>query len=185
MHTLFRSTTPPTHRYISHDTNSQPRCNSFHIQSNLFVRKTQEDNAFFCARYWRYRGNIKVTGPSVLSGYIKNHQKVRLNKIDAVMVWKGSAVDLVYFFTGSLFWRYDERRLKIATTKYSPFSPYPRTSSRYWHGIPFPIGGILTWRNDITYFFKNGYVYKYKYKKSSRRYNGKILKKHFIKNCRD
>ena len=137
---------------------------------------------YFSIRYWRYRGKRKVEGPTALSRYIKNHRKLRLTKIDAVMVWKGGVVDLVYFFTGNNFWRYDSKNRKIVKTK--RYSPYPKTSSRYWHKIPFPVDSILTWKNDETYFFKNGNSHRYRQNKSTRRYSGKVQRNHFIKSCR-
>ena len=137
---------------------------------------------YFSVRFWRFRGKRRIEGSSALSRYIKNHRKVQLVKIDAVMIWKGGVVDLVYFFTGDKFWRYDENNRKIMETRRT--SPYPKLSRRYWHGTPFPIDGILTWKNDVTYFFRNKNIYKYKRNKLTRRYKGARQKVHFIKSCR-
>ncbi len=137
---------------------------------------------YFSIRFWRYRGTRKVEGPRALSRYIKNDRKVQLTKVDAVMVWKGGVVLQEYFFTGTKFWRYDEKNKVIAKIKGK--SPYPKNSSTYWHKVPFPVDSILTWKNDVTYFFQNGNIHRYKYNKSTGRYYGKRQKKHFIKSCR-
>ena len=150
---------------------------------SAYERKLDGDIIFFKgARFWRFRGKRRIKGSSVLSRYIKNHRKVQLVKIDAVMIWKGGVVDLVYFFAGDKFWRYDEKKRKIMETRRK--SSYPKISRRYWHSIPFPVDGILTWRNDVTYFFRNKNIYKYKRNKLTRRYKGVRQKIHFIKSCR-
>ena len=138
---------------------------------------------YFSIRFWRYRGKRRIEG-SALSRYIRNHRKVKLNKIDAVMVWKGGVVEVVYFFSGTQYWRYDEKNKRIAESKYYS---YPKISRGTWRSIPFPVDGILTWRNDVTFFFQDGNVYKYKRNKRikhTRHYNGVRQKKHFIKSCR-
>ena len=136
-------------------------------------------------RYWRYRGTRKVEGPKALRAYIKNSEKAKLTRIGAVMVWKGGVVDLVYFFDGQHYWRYEENKRRIYKRSGSRLT-YPKTSSTSWHNIQFPVDSILTWKNKKTYFFKNRKAYKYQKDTSSRRrqYKGKLQKKHFIKSCR-
>lgn len=155
--------------------------------SRLYLKHTVNDPKWriviLSIRYWRYRGRRKIEGPKALSWYIKNSNKARLTRIGAVMIWKAVVVDLVYFFDGQQYWRYQEDKQRIYKRKGAPL-PYPKTSAKSWHNIQFPVDDILTWRNNKVYFFKNRNVYKYQRNKSSGRYKGKLQKKHFIKSCR-
>lgn len=73
-----------------------------------------------------------------------------VTRIDAVFVWPKNKK--TYFFTGDLFWRFDEMTGRMD-------QGYPMSINR-WHGIPFHINAVMTlpgWEGNArqTVFFKN------------------------------
>ena len=68
------------------------------------------------------------------------------SNLDAAMVYPYD--DQVYFFKGSLFWKIDMKRSKIA-------SGYPQKISDVWKGIPDNLDAIYV-RNRKTFFIKGG-----------------------------
>ena len=61
----------------------------------------------------------------------------------------------VYFFKGSKVYKYDDKKMKIATG-------YPKNISDIFKGVPDNISAVFTWSKDgVTYFFKGPFYYKY------------------------
>ena len=111
-----------------------------------------------------------------MSRYITNYQTSLLNYVGGVMVWKTTAQ--TYMFTDNMYWRYNEQKRMLET------SGYPRVSTSIWSNIPFPVDDVITWKKGKTFFFANEKVFRYRYNKNTRYFEGKLRKKHFIADCR-
>ena len=60
-----------------------------------------------------------------------------------------------YFFKGSMVYKYDDKKMKIATG-------FPKFISDVFPGVPDNINAVFSWGKDgQTYFFKGPYYYKY------------------------
>ena len=131
----------------------------------------------FSLRFWRYRENRRIEGPSDSSRYITNHQSSLLRYVGAVMVWKPTGQ--TYIFTDNIYWRYNEEKRMVET------SGYPRISTSIWSDIPFPVDDVITWKYGKTFFFVDGMVFRYRFNKNTRYFEGKLRKTHFIRDCRE
>ncbi|XP_054729218.1 matrix metalloproteinase-14-like [Anastrepha obliqua] len=74
-----------------------------------------------------------------------------VSNIDAVMMWPKN--NRTYIFSGTKFWRFDDRLRKLD-------DGYPKSMSR-WPGIPNHIDATATLSNGKTYFFKNNIYWLY------------------------
>ena len=92
-------------------------------------------------RYWVFKGYRRISGPEPITRY---GLKANMRDLDAAVSWKGSGK--LYFFKGSLFWRYDVSKKRLDRS-------YPR-HIRLWRGIPSNIDAVFQWRNKALYFFK-------------------------------
>ena len=93
------------------------------------------------------------------------------------MVWK--ATGQTYIFTGDMYWRYNEDKKMVGS------SGYPRISRSILKNIPFPVDNAITWKKGKTFFFVDGKVFRYRYNKNTKYFEGKLRKKHFIVDCRE
>ncbi|XP_028393335.1 matrix metalloproteinase-25-like isoform X2 [Dendronephthya gigantea] len=151
------------------------------LESNLdsaYERVSDGDTIFFKGnKFWRYRENIKLDGPSELSRYITNHRSSSLQYVGAVMVWKSTGQ--TYMFTDNIYWRYNEDKMAVES------SGYPRYSTSIWQGVPFPVDDVITWRYGKTFFFVDGKTFRYLYNKNTKYFEGKLRRDHFIRDCRE
>jgi len=99
-------------------------------------------------KYWVFKGYRRISGPEPITRY---GLKANMRDLDAAVSWKGSGK--LYFFKGSLFWRYDVSKKRLDRN-------YPR-HIRLWRGIPSNIDAVFQWRNKALYFFKGEKFYRF------------------------
>jgi len=74
-----------------------------------------------------------------------------VTKIDAAFVWPGNG--RTYLFSGRDYYRYNGL---AGTIDYS----YPKDIEQNWDGIPSNVEAVFTWKNGVSYFFKNHQYYR-------------------------
>lgn len=111
--------------------------------------------------YWMYenRNNRTRFGDpiNISSGW----QGIPAENIDAfVHVWTWTK-DIIYFFKGTLYWRYDSDNDK-AFSEDTQGQTYPRLISQGFPGIPSPINAAyFDRRTQRIYFFKDSQVFAF------------------------
>ena len=85
-------------------------------------------------QFWIYSGNKPSGGPFPLT---KLGLPPDLTHIDGAMVWGHNGK--TYFYSGSMYWRYDEEAGSIELD-------YPRDMSM-WKGVPYNIDSVFRYKN--------------------------------------
>jgi len=118
--------------------------------------------------YYIYDGKQRISGPHSFNGRndpttkrefckmsdANDRRPLRLNfpksvkKIDGVMSWQRN--NKVYFFTGSTYWRFDEKKQKFDCG-------YPRLIKTFWRGGPRDIDAVYS-SDGQTFFVKGNTV---------------------------
>ncbi|KAM3913646.1 matrix metalloproteinase-21 [Leptodactylus fuscus] len=132
-------------------------------ERNQFGELVLRYNTYFFRSgwYWMYenRNNRTRYGDpiTISSGW----QGIPAENIDAfVHVWTWSK-DIIYFFKGTMYWRYDDKNDK-AYSKDTQGTTYPRPISQGFPGIPSPINAAyFDRRTQRIYFFKDSQVFAF------------------------
>ena len=91
---------------------------------------------FIGRQYWNYTNNEQGAGPFPLT---KLGLPQELDKLDGALVWGHNGK--TYFFSGSMYWRYDE---EVGSVELD----YPRDMSM-WKGVPYNIDAVFQHTNGI------------------------------------
>jgi len=105
--------------------------------------RNDNDIVFFVGnRYYVMAGNAYLKqGPRPITDM---GLPADLARVDGAMRWGHN--DKTYFFSGDMYWRYDEEVQHIELD-------YPR-DIQMWKGVPYDIDGVFQYHNKKTYFFK-------------------------------
>ena len=68
-----------------------------------------------------------------------------IKKVDAALIY--GPYKNTYFFTGKYYWRYNERKRRMDPG-------YPKEIRPIWKGVPANVDSAVTWKNQVSYFFK-------------------------------
>ncbi|EFX76334.1 hypothetical protein DAPPUDRAFT_226103 [Daphnia pulex] len=116
--------------------------NLTHIDAIYEKPSGQREMVIFIGKqYWIYPNNEQGLGPYPLTNL---GLPTDLEKLDGALVWGHNGK--TYFFSGSMYWRFDEETGKVELD-------YPRDMSM-WKGVPYNIDAVFQHTNGKTYFFK-------------------------------
>ncbi|KAB7495947.1 Matrix metalloproteinase-14, partial [Armadillidium nasatum] len=114
-----------------------------------YARSNGKTYFFKESMFWRFTGHTKdVSYPKEIS---KGFSGIP-NNIDAAFVWSGNGK--IYFFKGENYYKLDPIKRPYISTE------YPKSITT-WEGVPFYIDDAFQYSDGLTYFFKNGYYWRF------------------------